>query len=59
MTTPTTSDFERSTRIRDERDQLRNRLASFGRLLDAAEKGGASVMRIDDVRRALKLGARR
>ena len=60
MSAPVTpSDFELAVRIRGERDQLRNRLDSFARLVDAAERGGASVMRIDDIRRALKIGARR
>ena len=50
---------EPATRHRDERDQLRMRIESFARLLDAAELGGAEVMRIEDIRCALKIGASR
>lgn len=53
------SEFEQATRLRDERDHLRGRIDGFARLLDAAERGGATVIRIEDVRRALKIGARR
>lgn len=53
------SQFETTTRHRDERDQLRSRIDAFARLLDAAERGGATVMRVEDIRRALKIGARR
>lgn len=55
----TTTQFETTIRYRDERDQLRQRIDSFARLLDAVERGGATVMRIDDIRRGLKIGARR
>ncbi|MBW0088277.1 hypothetical protein I4I73_03480 [Pseudonocardia sp. KRD-184] len=58
MTAPV-SDFEQLARFRDERNQLRNRIDAFARLVDAAERGGAMVMRIEDVRRGLKIGARR
>lgn len=58
MTAPT-STFEQLYRMRDERNQLRNRIDSFARLVDAAERGGATVMRIEDIRRGLGLGARR
>jgi hypothetical protein len=59
MTTSLPSDFELATRYRDERNQLRTRIDSFARLVDAAERGGATVMRIEDIRRGLKIGARR
>jgi hypothetical protein len=54
----TTTDPD-AARIRDERDQLRQRLAAFARLVDTAELGGATVMRVDDIRRALKIPAGR
>ncbi|MDN5859671.1 MAG: hypothetical protein L0I24_19320 [Pseudonocardia sp.] len=57
MSAPT--DHRTSGRVRDERDQLRLRIDAFARLVDTAERGGVSVMRIDDIRRALKIGARR
>ncbi|MGL5910517.1 MAG: hypothetical protein ACRCZP_10990 [Phycicoccus sp.] len=48
---------QEKTRYRDERDHLRRRLDSFTRLLNAAERGGATVLSIDDVRRGLHLPA--
>lgn len=56
MSAPTSTDIQR---IRDERDALRRRIDAFARLIDAAERGGATVLRIDQIRRGLHIGARR
>lgn len=56
MTAPSRTDAQR---VRDERDALRRRIDSFAHLVDVAERGGATVLPIDQIRRGLHIGARR
>lgn len=50
---------DRLAKARADNRHLRQRLDTFARFVDIAERGGATVIRIEDIRRGLKIGARR